>query len=164
MPGRLFRNALLLGVLSWLAACGTAVLYQDSGAPNLHLSTTSNSTFLTATVVYLDIHRVTADCRAEYAGSLKLWAPLALQPPQDAVHLPQERLSQLVFKFKTVGANNYSGLTSYSTLLRPRAGHTYAATVTYDAGLYDVEIREIDPHGGPGRKIEHRSLSECHRA
>ena len=120
MPGRLFRNALLLGVLSWLAACGTAVLYQDSGA-------------------------------------------LALREPPSAIHLPEDQLSQLVFKFKTVGGN-YSGLTSYSTLLRPRAGHTYAATVTYDAGLYDVEIREIDPHGGPGRKIEHRSLSECHRA
>jgi hypothetical protein len=71
------------------------------------------------------------------------------------------RLSQLVFTFKTVGANNYSGLTNYSTPLRPRAGHTYAATVTYDAGLYDVEIREIDPRGAPGRKIEHRSLSSA---
>jgi hypothetical protein len=46
----------------------------------------------------------------------------------------------------------------------PRADHTYAATVTYDAGLYNVEIRKIDPHGAPGRKIEHRSLSECRRA
>src|SRR5712671_2847970 len=149
MPGRLFRNALLLGVLSWLAACGTAVLYQDSGAPNLHLSATANSgVFLMATVVYLDIHRVTADCRPEYVGSLNLRAPLALREPPSAIHLPEDQLSQLVFKFKTVGGN-YSGLTSYSTLLRPRAGHTYAATVTYDAGLYDVEIREIDPHGGP---------------
>jgi hypothetical protein len=55
-------------------------------------------------------------------------------------------------------------LTSYATLLRPRAGHTYEAAVTYDAGLYDVEIREIAPNGAPGRKIEHRSLSECRRA
>jgi len=29
---------------------------------------------------------------------------------------------------------------------------------------HHVEIREIDPHGGPGRKIEDRSLSECRRA
>jgi hypothetical protein len=49
-------------------------------------------------------------------------------------------------------------------LLRPRAGHNYEAVVTYDAGLYDVEIREASPNGAAGRKIEHRSLSECDRA
>jgi len=162
MPGRLLRAALLLAMLPWLAACSTAVLYQDAGAPNLHLSTTSTGQFLTATVVYLDIHRVTTDCRAEYVGSLNLWAPLPLRPPADAVHLPEERLSQLLFKFKTVGGNG-SALTSYATLLRPRAGYTYDATVSYNAGLYDAEIREIGPHSAPGRKIEHRSLSECRR-
>jgi hypothetical protein len=45
-----------------------------------------------------------------------------------------------------------------------RAGQTYEATVNYDAGLYDVEIREIGPNGRLGRKIEQRSLSDCHRA
>ena len=164
MPGRLLGNALLLGVLTWLTACGTAVLYQESGAPNLHLTTTANSgMFLMATVVYLDIHRVTADCGTEYVGSLNLRAPLALREPPSAIHLPEDQLSQLVFKFKTVGGN-YSGLTSYSTLLRPRAGHTYEAIVAYDAGLYDVEIREAGPPGAPGRRIEHRSLSECRRS
>jgi hypothetical protein len=159
----MYRCASLLSILSLITACGTAVPYQDSGVPNLRLSTTANSgTFLTATVVYLDIHRVTADCGTEYVGSLNLRAPLALRDPPAAIHLPEERLIELVFKFKTVGGN-YSGLTSYATLLRPRAAHTYEATVTYDAGLYDVEIREIDPHGAPGRKIEHRSLSECRR-
>jgi hypothetical protein len=39
----------------------------------------------------------------------------------------------------------------------PSAGHTY------EAGLYDVEIRETGPHGAPGRKIEHQSLFECSR-
>jgi hypothetical protein len=46
--------------------------------------------------------------------------------------------------------------------MRPRAGQTYEASVNYDAGLYDVEIRETGPNGG--RKIEQRPLSECHRA
>ena len=68
-------------------------------------------------------------------GSLNLRAPLASREPPAAIHLPEERLSELVFKFKTVGGN-YSALTSYPALLRPRAGHTYEATVTYDAGFH----------------------------
>jgi hypothetical protein len=63
----------------------------------------------------------------------------------------------------THGGNTESQI-SYTTLLRPRAGHNYEAIVTYDAGFYDVEIREVGPNGATGRKIEHRSLSECHRA
>ena len=98
-----------------------------------------------------------------YVGSLNLWAPLPLRPPADRAHLPEERLSQPVFKFNTHGGNTESQI-SYTTLLRPRASHNYGAVVTYDAGLYDVEIREVDPNGAAGRKIEHRSLSECHRA
>lgn len=163
-PGRLLRRAAVLAaVLPWLGACSTAVLYHESGTPNLHLSTTSTGEFLSFTVVHLDINRVTADCRAEYVGTLNLWAPLPLRPPADAAHLPEDRLSQLVFKFKTHGGNRES-LTSYATLLRPRAGHTYEAAVNYNAGLYEVEIREISPNGASARKIEHRSLSECRRS
>jgi hypothetical protein len=157
------RGALMLAMLPWLSACGTAVLYQDAGAPNLHFRATSNGRFLSFTAVHLDIRRVTAECRAEYAGSLNLWAPIPLRPPADAAHLPEERLSELVFRFHTHGGGSES-LTSYATLLRPRTGHAYEAMVHYDAGLYDVEIREIGPNGAPGRKIEHRPLSECRRA
>ena len=165
MLGRQVRRAaLLLAVLPWLADCGTGVLYQDSGVPNLYISANAYSgQFLAATLVYLDIRRVTPDCNAEYAGSLKLFSPLAFDRAPTKVHLPEERLSELVFKFRTAGGN-MSAQTSYSTLLRPRAGHTYEAAVTYDAGLYDVEIREIGPHGAASRKIEHRALVECHRA
>jgi hypothetical protein len=40
--------------------------------------------------------------------------------------------------------------------MRPPSTTTPAFTI--------VEIRETGPNGGPGRKIEHRSLSDCHRA
>lgn len=158
--GLLLRGALLAALVPCLGACSTIVLYNEPGAPNLHFGATSNGKFLMYTTILLDIHRVTAECRAEYVGSHNVWAPLA--QTTDPVHLPEERLSLLEFKFHSHG--NIESWTSYATLLRPRASHTYAATVTYDAGLYDVEIREIDPHGAPGRKIEHRSLSECRGA
>src|SRR5215471_16645908 len=122
MLGRLVRRAaLLLAVLPWLASCGTGVLYQDSGVPNLYISATANSgQFLAATVVYLDIRRVTPDCNAEYAGSLKLFSPLVFELARTKVHLPEERLSALVFELGTAGSN-MSAQTSYSTLLPPRA-------------------------------------------
>jgi hypothetical protein len=132
------------------------VLYQNSGTPNLRLNTTSTGRFLTVTAVHLDVHRVAADCSAEFMGSV------SLQSPSAAIHLPEEQSSQLVFKFLTYG--NGERLTTYTTLLRPRTGHSYAATVTYDEGFYDVELREIGPNGAQGRKIEHRSLSDCHRS
>jgi hypothetical protein len=155
----LHRGLLLSALfLPWLGACSTIVFYNEPGAPNLHFRASSNGKFLTFTAIHLDIHRVTADCRAEYVGSHNVWAPLA--QTTDPVHLPEDRLSLL--KFHTHG--NIESWTSYKTLLRPRVGHTYEAAINYDAGLYEVEIRETGPNGGPGRKLGLRSLSDCHRA
>jgi hypothetical protein len=158
--GLLLRGVLLAALLPWLGSCSTVVSYNEPGSPNLNFHATSNGKFLMYTAIHLDIHRVTADCRAEYVGSHHMWAPLG--QATDPVHLPEERLSLLEFKFHSHG--NIESWTSYKTLLRPRGGHTYEASVNYDAGLYEVEIREIDPQGAPGRKIEHRSLSECRGA
>jgi hypothetical protein len=158
--GLLLPAVLLAALLPWLGACSTIVFYNEPGAPNLHFRASSTGKFLMYTAIHLDIHRVTADCRAEYVGSHHVWAPLS--QTTGPVHLPEERLSLLEFKFHSHG--NIESWTSYKTLLRPRAGHTYEAAVNYDAGLYDVEIHETGPNGGPGRKIEHRSLSDCHSA
>jgi hypothetical protein len=154
------RFSYLVALVPWLGACSTTVFYNEPGAPNLRFRAMSIGRFLTYTSIQLDIHHVTADCRAEYVGSHNVWAPLG--QTTDPVHLPEERLSLLAFEFHQHG--NIESWTSYKTLLRPRAGQTYEATVNYDAGLYDVEIRETGPNGGPGRKIEQRSLSDCHRA
>lgn len=162
-PNSLRRQVLRLGCLvavMWLGACSTAVLYNDPGPPNLQFRATSNGRPLTFVSIGLGIHRVTADCRTEFMGSHSVWAPLA--QATDPVHLPEERLSLLEFTFHQHG--NIESWTSYKTLLRPRAGQTYMAAITYDAGLFDVEIRETGPNVGPGRKIEQRSLSDCHRA
>ncbi len=160
--GLLLRRNLLAALFPWplllcLGACSTMVLYNEPGAPNLLFRATSNGRFLTYTTIDVAIHRVTADCRAEYVGSRQVWAPLG--QTADPVHLPEERLSLLEFKFHQHG--NIDLWTSYKTLLRPRAGQTYEAAVSYDAGLYEVDIREAGPNG---RKIEPRPLSDCHRA
>jgi hypothetical protein len=156
----LLRFGCLVVLVPWLGACSTTVFYNEPGAPNLRFRATSNGRFLTYTSIQLNIHRVTADCRTEYVGSHNVWTLLG--PASDPVHLPEERLSLLAFEFHQHG--NIEHWSSYKTLLRPRAGQTYEATVNYDAGLYDVEIHETGPNGGPGRKIEQRSLPDCHRA
>lgn len=149
----------IAAVLPWLGACSTA--YQEPGASNLHFRTSSTANLLGFTTVFLDISHVTADCRAEPVGSVNLWAPLPLRPPAEAVHLPEEQLSKLAFRFVTNGGNSRSVIV-YETLLRPRAGRVYEATVSYGSDLYDVDIRETGAGGAPGRRIEHRALSDCH--
>ena len=147
----LLRLAYLVALVPWLSACSTTVFYNEPGAPNLQFRAVSSGRFLTYTSIGLDIHRVTTDCRAEFVGSHWVWGPLGQTT---------DPLSLLEFKFHQHG--NIESFTSYKTLLRPRAGQTYEAAVNYDAGLYDVEIRETGSNGG--RKIEHWSLSDCHRA
>jgi hypothetical protein len=144
-------------LMSGLGGCSTIPLYTEPGAPNLRFRATSSDRLFMYTTIDLAIHRVTADCHAELVGSHLVWAPL--RQATEPVHLPQERLSLLEFKFHQHG--NIESWTSYTTLLRPRAGQTYEAAVTHDAGLYVVEIRETGPGG---RRIEHWSLPDCHRA
>lgn len=153
--------AAAVAVLPWLGACGT--LYQEPGPSNLHFRTSSTANLLGFTAVFLDIRRVTADCGAEPVGTVNLWAPLPLRPPAEAVHLPEDQLSELAFRFVTNGGNSRS-VTVYETLLRPRAGRVYEATVSYGSDLYDVDIRELGAGGAPGRRIEHRALSDCRGA
>ena len=71
----LLRFGYLVALVPWLGACSTTVFYNDPGAPNLRFRAMSNGRFLTYTSIQLDIHHVTADCRAEYVGSHNVWAP-----------------------------------------------------------------------------------------
>lgn len=157
--GGAVRVTAAAAVAAGLGACAGTVPYAEPGAPNLQFRAASSGNLLTYTAIDLDIHRVSADCRAEYAGSHALWTPLG--PTTDPVHLPEDRLSLLSFTFHGHGATEV--WTSYRTLVRPRAGRTYEAAVSYGAGYYQVEIRERGPGGEPGRVLEHRSLADCGR-
>jgi len=52
-------------------------------------------------------------------------------------------------------------MTSYSTLIRPRDGHTYEATVTYKSCLFTIDIVEIAPQRASSRKLPRQDLSSC---
>jgi hypothetical protein len=52
-------------------------------------------------------------------------------------------------------------MTSYSTLIRPREGHTYEAAVTYKSGLFTIDIVEIAPQKALRRNLLRQDISSC---
>jgi len=52
-------------------------------------------------------------------------------------------------------------MTGYATLIHPREGHTYEATVTYKGGLFTLDIVEIAPQRATSRKLPRKGLSSC---
>jgi hypothetical protein len=82
--------------------------------------------------------------------------------PVNSLYLPVGRTSNLVFKFRTSSLlSRSSALTSYSTLIRPRAGHMYETTVTYKSGLFTIDIVEIAPQRTSSQKLPRQDLSSC---
>ena len=55
------------------------------------------------------------------------------------------------------------GSITRETLLRPRAGASYEAKVSYKDDLYDVQIHERPARGAPARELELAPLSACRR-
>src|SRR5262249_17538284 len=73
------------------------------------------------------------------------------------------RLSNLVFKFRTSSllSGGAAGVTRYTTLIRPREGYSYEATVAYESSLFTIVILEIAPHGASSQKLPRRDISSC---
>ena len=146
VPGALVCAAALL----LLAACAGGKSYSDSVAPkNLTLRTASSAR------AALGVHSVDAQCRTEYLGTV------ALDKPSAEIGIPPERWSYLVFDFSTSSflAAKRTRIT-LETLLKPRAGYRYEASVTYREDIYNVVIRE-QSHRGAWREVAFRDLATC---
>jgi hypothetical protein len=89
-----------------------------------------------------------------------------LRGPVDSLHLPTGRLSSLVFKFRTSSllSGGTAGVTSYATLIRPREGYRYEATVTYESSLFTIDILEIGLQGASSRKLPRQDITACQLA
>jgi hypothetical protein len=148
----------IVAVTVLLGGCSGIKTYPDDLPKNLHVRTeaTSGSAFSSMRVA-LHIHRVDANCRTEYQGTVQL------NEPSIAVGVQPERTSYLVFTFSGSSFLGGASSTRYETLLRPRAGYAYDARVRYKDGIYHVEIRESDPRRPAGREIERRGLADCGR-
>jgi hypothetical protein len=142
-----------------LAGCSGIKTYPDTSPKNLIVKTEarSGSVFSSARVA-VHIHQVDANCRTEYLGTVQL------NEPTVEIGIPPERLSFLVFNFRTSSfLGGSSGSINYETLLRPRAGYTYDASARYADGIYHVVIRESGARGSAGREVERRGLADCNR-
>jgi len=156
--GACFR--IMVAVSAIALTCGGCALstpYAGEGPHNMQVRTTTDAGEpLAATRAWLAVQRVTSDCRGEVEGEIYLRGPV------DSLHLPVGRLSNLVFKFRTSSLlSQSSGMTSYSTLIRPREGHAYEATVDYRSGLFTIDLIEIAPQRASPRKLLRRDIANC---
>jgi len=52
-------------------------------------------------------------------------------------------------------------MTNYATLIRPREGYVYEASVAYASGLYTIDILEIAPQRASSRKLPRQDITAC---
>ena len=141
--------ALACAVALAAAGCAGGKPYPDVAPKNLTVKTSSSAR------AALGVHGVDAQCRTEYLGTV------ALDKTAAEVGIPAERWSYLVFDFSTssfLGGRRTS--TTFETLLKPRAGYRYEASVSYRDDIYNVVIREQSPRG-PWREVAMRDLASC---
>jgi len=115
-----------LWTTAFLAGCSGMKPYQSTLDNNFHIRTVADSgSWLSSVRAAVDIHRVTPDCKTEYEGTVRLNG--------STIHIgiPPNRWSRLLFVFDTSSfLANRSGSITYETLLKPRSGYHYEATVT----------------------------------
>jgi hypothetical protein len=152
-------RALLACAVALAAGCGSAIRYADPGGSNLSIRTeTSSGSAFSSVQAVLGVHAVDAQCQLSYEGYVELDRPLV------QVGVPAARLSYLVFEFASASfLGGRRGSITRETLLRPRAGASYEAKVSYKDDLYDVQIRERPARGAPARELELVPLSACRR-
>jgi len=154
--GAPFRSTSAVVVALMVGACASSQ-YLSVGQHNLHVRTATDAGEpLAATRAWLEIQRVVPGCRGEVEGEVFLRGPL------ESLHLPTGRLSNLVFKFRTSSLFwGNSAMTNYATLIRPREGYVYEASVAYASGLYTIDILEIAPQRASSRKLPRQDITAC---
>ena len=139
-----------------LAGCSGLRPYPNTLAKNLHIRTETDSGSVFQKVrAAVDIFSVTADCKTEYRGTVKL------KGPSVEVGIPPNELSYMVFVFFNSAFLGSKSSMSHDTLLKTRAGYDYDIKVNYRDDIYSVTIEERRPRRSKGREIELRDLSAC---
>lgn len=150
-------HAALLIMLGFLTACSGVKTYPNTLDSNLHVITTTDSgSVLTSVNASVEIYQVEGDCSINYAGTVQL------DKPTVDIGIPTGRSSYLVFVFSSSGfLSSSSSSTSYSTLLRPRAGLQYDIDVSYLENIYNVVIHSKRPGSDKRQAIETRDMASC---
>ena len=160
MKSRSRRDSVILAALwtaAFLSGCSGMKLYQNTPDKNLHLHTAAESgSWFSSVRAAVDIHRLTADCRTAYEGTVQLNRPTV------DVGVPPEWWSRLVFVFASSSfLANRSGSMTYETLLKPRSGYQYEIDVTYRDDMYNVVVRETQPGSSVVHEVQPNDGRAC---
>jgi len=129
--------------------------FPNSLPKNLNVTTNVDGGSIKAEVAF-DIHRVNARCITDYEGRINL------ENGSTDVGLPVDEPLYLEFIFVTGGGFTSSvRATRHGTLFTARSGYYYRAQVSYNKGIYAVEIRETRRGVAGGRVVERVPLSTC---
>ena len=144
-------------VLTQLAGCAGRTPYADESATkNVSIHTATSSKSFSSVHAILDIYSVDTECRAKYAGTIKL------DRPSVAIGIAADRWSYLVFDFASSSfLAGRHGHMSYELFFKPQAHHRYEIEVTYHDEIYDVVLGERQPHGTL-REMPDLDVEPCH--
>ena len=144
-------------VLAQLAGCAGRTSYADESATkNVSIHTATSSKSFSSVHAILDIYSVDTECRAKYAGTVKL------DRPSVAIGIAADRWSYLVFDFASSSfLAGRHGHMSYELFFKPQADHRYEIEVTYHDEIYDVVLGEMQPHGTL-REMPDLDREPCH--
>ena len=140
-----------IALLLLLAGCSGIRPYPTDSSGNITLRQQTEG-HVSATV---HIHRVDAQCRSGYQGSL------SLDRPSVTIELPFGQLSYLLVEFDTSSFFAGSRSTSFGVLIDPRAGSRYTVDVRYRESIYDVGVTEADARTGQRRVLPRHDLGAC---
>jgi hypothetical protein len=134
-----------------LTACSGIKTYPNTLPKNLRVHAT-----VSKVSAALHIYSVDARCQTDYQGTVQL------DKPSVDVGIPAGRTILLsVTFFSSSFLRSSSSTTRHETLLTPRSGYSYDMKVSYVDDMYEVALREIDPHRSSSREIGRASPSGC---
>lgn len=146
----------VIGLLLLLALAGCSGLkdYPGGSERNLLIRTQASGTTLTKVTAFLHVYRMQDVCNAEYLGTV------TLDRNEMTTGVPLRQPIYLKFVFKTSQRfSNNSAIIPYGVMVTSQPEVRYVAELRYADGMYQVEIREFGPSGGPGRLLERRMPS-----
>jgi hypothetical protein len=160
------KNPHILLIALLLTACSGVKPYPNSGNKNfsVKIEPDSAAALLKDAGATLDIYGVNPDCSTLYKGTVRL------EQPVTEIALPPGQASHLVF---VLGVLSGSSDVTYKTLLEPRAGYRYMATIREAEHLgtvpetakvdsiFGVVIYEMNPGGRRSEKLELRYFDVC---
>jgi hypothetical protein len=144
----------VLFAASLLSGCAGLKTYSDPARKNLLIRTeTTSESWFSKVGAVVHIHRVDANCKTEYQGTVDLGKPSV------EVGLPVDRASLLAFVFDR--SASLGGPIRVEALLIPRIGHRYQASVSYVDSMHGVVLREVEAGRSSSRETALKSVKGC---